>query len=269
MGFPGDSAVKELPGMQEMSRRPWFSPWIGKIPWRRKWPVFLPGEFHGHRRLAGYSSWCCQRVGHNEATKQQQQPSQYFIKQFECFWLIREKVMDSYKEILNQKTKIITLKYFFSVFLQMVTLCVCVCVCVYKCWLEGNLGFQSPAQLAFSTTFLVLWSHSYKGHPRCHIQWSVLSPSFSPCQQHWHDTSSILPSCWLLLWASLAGFFPSLLSLNANLPRAPVLSSAHLCSLPELIQCHDYNSTSMLMTQLHIPPAQTAPPDSRLLNPMK
>ena len=36
--------------------------------------------------------------------------------------------MDSYKEILNQKTKIITLKYFFSVFLQMVTLCVCVCV---------------------------------------------------------------------------------------------------------------------------------------------
>ena len=28
------------------------------IPWRRKWqptPVFLPGEFHGRRSLAGYS----------------------------------------------------------------------------------------------------------------------------------------------------------------------------------------------------------------------
>ena len=31
-------------------RRPGFSPWVGKILWRRKWlptPVFWPGEFHG------------------------------------------------------------------------------------------------------------------------------------------------------------------------------------------------------------------------------
>ena len=29
-----------------------FSPWVGKIPWRRKpTPVFLPGESHGQRRL--------------------------------------------------------------------------------------------------------------------------------------------------------------------------------------------------------------------------
>ena len=37
-----------------------FDPWVGKIPWRRKWqptPVFLPGEFHGQRSLAGYSPW--------------------------------------------------------------------------------------------------------------------------------------------------------------------------------------------------------------------
>ena len=29
-------------------------------PWRREWqptPVFLPGESHGQRSLAGYSSW--------------------------------------------------------------------------------------------------------------------------------------------------------------------------------------------------------------------
>ena len=35
-----------------------FDPWAGKIPWRRKWqptPVFLPGESHGQRSLAGYS----------------------------------------------------------------------------------------------------------------------------------------------------------------------------------------------------------------------
>ena len=34
--------------------------WIRKIPWRRKWhptPVFLPGESHGQRSLAGCSLW--------------------------------------------------------------------------------------------------------------------------------------------------------------------------------------------------------------------
>ena len=40
--------------------RPGFSPWVGKIPWRRKWqptPVFLPGKFCGQRGLVGYSLW--------------------------------------------------------------------------------------------------------------------------------------------------------------------------------------------------------------------
>ena len=39
-------------------RETWVDPWVGKIPWRRKWqptPVFLPGESHGQRSLAGYS----------------------------------------------------------------------------------------------------------------------------------------------------------------------------------------------------------------------
>ena len=41
-------------------RRCRFSPWVCKIPWRRKWkptPVFLPGESDGQRSLVGYSSW--------------------------------------------------------------------------------------------------------------------------------------------------------------------------------------------------------------------
>ena len=40
-------------------------PRVGKIPWRREWqltPVFLPGESHGQRSLAGYSSWGCKRA---------------------------------------------------------------------------------------------------------------------------------------------------------------------------------------------------------------
>ena len=43
-------------------RRPGFDTWVEKIPWRRKWqptPVFLPGEFHGQRSLAGYCAWDC------------------------------------------------------------------------------------------------------------------------------------------------------------------------------------------------------------------
>ena len=39
-----------------------FDPWVGKIPWRSKWPptpVLLPGESHGHRSLESYSPWDC------------------------------------------------------------------------------------------------------------------------------------------------------------------------------------------------------------------
>ena len=46
--------VKNLPAIRETRVR--FL--AGKIPWRRKWkptPVFLPGESHGQRSLAGYS----------------------------------------------------------------------------------------------------------------------------------------------------------------------------------------------------------------------
>ena len=37
-----------------------FCPWVGKIPWRRKWQLtalFLPGKSHEQRSLAGHSLW--------------------------------------------------------------------------------------------------------------------------------------------------------------------------------------------------------------------
>ena len=52
------------------SRRCGFNPWVGKIPWRRKWkptPVFLPGKSHGQKSLAGYSPW-----GHKESDMTEQ-----------------------------------------------------------------------------------------------------------------------------------------------------------------------------------------------------
>ena len=66
--------VKNLPVIAGDSRDR-FNLWVRIIFWRRKWqpaPVFLPGESHGQRSLAGYSPWGC-RVRHDLATKQQQQ----------------------------------------------------------------------------------------------------------------------------------------------------------------------------------------------------
>ena len=60
--------VKNLPA----SRSCGLDSWVGKIPWRRKWqptPIFLPGEFHGQKTLAGYGPWSCKRVGHDLVTK--------------------------------------------------------------------------------------------------------------------------------------------------------------------------------------------------------
>ena len=54
VGFPGGSAIKNLPAMQEMQIQS-----LGQEdPLEKEWQptlVFLPGESHGQRSLAGYS----------------------------------------------------------------------------------------------------------------------------------------------------------------------------------------------------------------------
>ena len=60
LGFPGDSCGKESACQ---CRRGWFSPWVGKISWRRKWqptPVFF---------LTWTLSVGSQRAGHDLVTK--------------------------------------------------------------------------------------------------------------------------------------------------------------------------------------------------------
>ena len=68
-GFPGGSVV----------RNPAAKIWVRflgrRSPRVEKWqptPVFLLGKSLGQRSLVGYSPWCCKRVGHNSAIKQQQ-----------------------------------------------------------------------------------------------------------------------------------------------------------------------------------------------------
>ena len=58
-----------------------FDPWIGKIPWRRKWqptPVFLPAESHGQRNLVGYRPW-----GHKESDRTEHARTRQFKINFE------------------------------------------------------------------------------------------------------------------------------------------------------------------------------------------
>ena len=67
-------------------RRLESDPWIGKIPWKKKWqptPVLLPRESHGQRSLAGYDSLGHKWVGQDWATKQQH-VLQLYIRH-ECF----------------------------------------------------------------------------------------------------------------------------------------------------------------------------------------
>ena len=57
-GLPWWLSGKEFTCQGRRLRRRGSDLWFGKIPWRRKWqatPVFLPGESHRQRSLAGYS----------------------------------------------------------------------------------------------------------------------------------------------------------------------------------------------------------------------
>ena len=54
--------VVKNPPAKAGNKRHRFDPWVRKVPWRRAWqptPVFLPGESHGQRSLAGYGPWGC------------------------------------------------------------------------------------------------------------------------------------------------------------------------------------------------------------------
>ena len=58
ISFPHGAAIEKTPANRRDAGDWGFDPWVGKIPWRKKWQptlVFLPGKLHGQRSLAGYS----------------------------------------------------------------------------------------------------------------------------------------------------------------------------------------------------------------------
>ena len=84
-GFPGGGSGKE-PTCQCGRHRCRFSPWVGKIPWRRAWqatPVYFPGEPQGQEpgRLwsTGSQSWTLLKHTH---------PREMTPRLSFCVWLI-------------------------------------------------------------------------------------------------------------------------------------------------------------------------------------
>ena len=72
MGFPSGTSDKESAYQYVRQKRLRFSPWLGKIPWRRKrqsTPVFLPEKFYGQEEPGGLQSMGSQTVRHDLATE--------------------------------------------------------------------------------------------------------------------------------------------------------------------------------------------------------
>ena len=65
----GGTVVKNLPAdAGDRHKRCGFDPWVGKIPWSRKWqptPVFLPGKIPWIEESGRLQSMGLQRVGHD------------------------------------------------------------------------------------------------------------------------------------------------------------------------------------------------------------
>ena len=66
MGFPGGSVGKESACQ---CRRLEFSPWVGKMPWRRKWQPILAQKIPGTEEPGGYSSWGWKESDMTEVTE--------------------------------------------------------------------------------------------------------------------------------------------------------------------------------------------------------
>ena len=70
-GFSGGASGKKLAWQCRRPKRYGFSLWVRKIPWRRAWqptPIFLPGESHELRSMAGYCPHHCKQSDITEVT---------------------------------------------------------------------------------------------------------------------------------------------------------------------------------------------------------
>ena len=84
--------------------RPGFDPWVGKVPWRRKWqaiPVLLPGKSHGRRSLIGYNPRG-RRVRHDWATSLSFLSYHYWKQSlnFKFYYIVKEDLVSSFSHTI-------------------------------------------------------------------------------------------------------------------------------------------------------------------------
>ena len=85
MGFPDGATVKEPTCQCRRPKKCGFNPWNLKIPWRRAQqptPVFFSEEFHGQRRLVGYSPQGHTEWNTTKTTKAQVHRASYHLFSF-------------------------------------------------------------------------------------------------------------------------------------------------------------------------------------------
>ena len=82
--------VKNLTASARRCRKHGFDPWVGKLPWKKKWQptlVFLPGESHGQRSVVSYSP-----RGHKSWTQLSEHAHTYCIRERSNFILLHVAV---------------------------------------------------------------------------------------------------------------------------------------------------------------------------------
>ena len=69
IGYPLQYSWTSLVGQMVRNPPAMWETWIRSLVWEdpleegmAPTPVFLPGDFHGQRRLAGYSPWGCKEL---------------------------------------------------------------------------------------------------------------------------------------------------------------------------------------------------------------
>ena len=131
MASLGAQMVKNPPVMWETE----FSPWIGKILWRREWqptPVFLPGEYPWTEepgRLWSMGSQSRMRLSNYQSHTQE---SMVWASRESPWTLTTSKKKREGQQYLTWRVALLIIGYRWILYKQCVQLdskCVCVCVC--------------------------------------------------------------------------------------------------------------------------------------------
>ena len=214
---------KESPCQCRRHKRLEFDPWVGKIPWSRKWQpttVFLSGKSQGQRSLAGYSPRGGRELNMTEWLSSGIQVlelgdcplphlSPLLASRNDLCWFISMPgppfLIDCGVEVafLAPHPSLLPLHFWGCLMLKLCTcvcLCVpvraCVCLCVHVCLCVcvavGTRGCSERAPPSTTRNWFALWCVSLI--ILSELRWSLILAE-----------REIIESCKTLLWTALQG----------------------------------------------------------------